>query len=73
MSDIFVAYLITFGWAITGSVGMALGIVIAVKIFDLSTPKVDEWKLIEEGNIAAAIVVASLILSVAIVIAAAVR
>jgi hypothetical protein len=42
--DIFTAYLITFGWAIVGSVGMGVGIVIALKLFDLSTPRLDEWE-----------------------------
>ncbi|MGV3485369.1 MAG: DUF350 domain-containing protein [Planctomycetaceae bacterium] len=71
MPSIFEAYLITFGWAITGAISMGIGIIIAVRMFDFST-KVDEWKLIEQGNIAMAIVLASVIISVAMVIAAAV-
>jgi uncharacterized membrane protein YjfL (UPF0719 family) len=73
MPAILEAYLITFGWAIVGSVAMGLGIIIAVKMFDLSTTKVDEWKLISDGNIAMAIVLASVIISVALVIAAAIN
>jgi hypothetical protein len=42
MLEILNSYLITFGWAIVGSVAMGLGITIALKMFDLSTPKVDE-------------------------------
>ena len=72
MSTIFEAYLITFGWAITGSVSMGLGIIIAVKMFDLSTTKVDEWALIKDNNIAMAIVLAAVILSVGYVIGAAI-
>ena len=67
------AYLITFGWAIVGSVGMGVGIAIAMKIFDLSTPKVDEWEMIKQGNIAMAIVLAAVIVSVGIVVSAAVH
>ncbi len=73
MPEIFTAYAITLGWAVTGSVGMAIGIVLALKIFDLSTPKVDEWQKISEGNMAVAVVISSFIVSVALVIAAAVR
>lgn len=72
MYDIFIAYLITFGWAITGSIGMGLGIVIAIRIVDLSTPNVDEWKCVTEGNTAMAIVLAAIVLSVGWVIAAAI-
>ncbi|QDT04725.1 hypothetical protein K227x_31200 [Rubripirellula lacrimiformis] len=72
MAEIFEAYLITFGWAITGSISMGLGIIIAVKMFDLSTTKVDEWQLIKDNNIAMAIILAALILSVGYVIGAAI-
>ena len=72
MPDILYAYLVTFGWAITGSIGMGLGIVIALKIIDFSTPHVDEWKCVSEGNISMGIVLAAVILSVGWVIAAAI-
>jgi uncharacterized membrane protein YjfL (UPF0719 family) len=71
--SIFVAYLVTFGWAVVGSVGMGVGIIIALRLFDLSTPKLDEWQLIKEGNISMAIVLASIILALGIVVASAVR
>jgi uncharacterized membrane protein YjfL (UPF0719 family) len=73
MLDIGTAYLITFGWAIVGSVAMGLGIIIALKLFALSTRKVDEWELIKQGNIAMAIILAAVIVSLGIVISAAVR
>ena len=73
MQDILTAYLITFGWAITGSIGMGLGIIIALKMFDFSTRDVDEWELIKQGNIPVAIILAAVIISLGIVIAAAVR
>jgi uncharacterized membrane protein YjfL (UPF0719 family) len=72
MTDILFQYLITFGWALTGSVSMAIGIAIALKIFDVSTPKIDEWKCIEQGNIAMAIVIAAIIISVGLVISSAI-
>ncbi len=71
--EIFTAYAITFGWAIVGSISMGIGIVIALKIFDLSTPKVDEWELIKQGNIPMAIVLAAIILSLGMVIAGAIH
>jgi len=59
MSEILNAYVITFGWAIVGSVAMGCGIIITLKMFDLATRKVDEWELIKQGNMAMAVVMAS--------------
>ena len=73
MDGIWNAYLITFGWALVGSISMAIGIIIALKLFDLSTPKVDEWQLIKEGNIPIAIIFGSIILALGYVIGACVR
>jgi uncharacterized membrane protein YjfL (UPF0719 family) len=73
MNELLQAYLITFGWAIVGSIGMGLGIIIALKLFALSTRKVDEWELIKNGNMAMAVVLASVVISLGIVIAAAVH
>lgn len=73
MIDILTAYLITLGWALVGSISMAIGIVIALKLFDLSTSKVDEWQLIKENNTSIAIIFAAIILSVGYVVAACVR
>jgi uncharacterized membrane protein YjfL (UPF0719 family) len=68
MAEILTAYLITFGWALVGSISMGIGIVIALRLFDLSTPKVDEWELIKQGNIPIAIIFGSIILSLGYVI-----
>ena len=73
MHDIFKAYLVTVGWALVGSISMGMGIIIALKMFTLSTRNVDEWELIKNGNIPMAIILASFIISLGIVIAAAVR
>jgi uncharacterized membrane protein YjfL (UPF0719 family) len=61
-------YLITFGWAITGAVSMAIALGILVKIFAFITP-IDEWEEIKKGNIGVAIILASVIIGTAIVIA----
>lgn len=73
IAQLFSAYAITFGWALTGSVGVAVGIVLALKTFDWSTPKVDEWELIKSGNIPIAIILSSMILAVGLVISSAIR
>jgi predicted benzoate:H+ symporter BenE len=59
MTDIWIAYAVTFGWALIGSIAMGLGIIIAVKMFEMSTRGVDEWELIKQNNIAMAIILAS--------------
>ena len=71
--QILLAYLITFGWAIVGSVSMGLGVFLALKLFTLATRGVDEWKLIKEGNIGMAIILAALIISIGIVVASVTR
>ena len=73
MPEILTAYAVTFGWAIVGSIAMGLGIIIALKLFTLSTRKVDEWELVKQGNIPMAIILASVIISLGLVIAAAVH
>ena len=73
MPEILRAYLITFGWAIIGSISMGIGIIIALKLFNISTPKVDEWELIKNGNIAMAIIMAAFVVSLGLVIASAVH
>jgi uncharacterized membrane protein YjfL (UPF0719 family) len=73
MESIFIAYLITFGWAVVGSIAMGVGIIIALKLFDLSTRGVDEWELIRQGNLPMAIILASVILSLGIVVSSAIN
>ena len=73
MPEIFTAYLITFGWALIGSVAMGVGIIITIKLFDLSTRNVDEWELIKQGNMAMAVILGSVIISLGIVVAAAIH
>jgi len=73
MTEILYAYAVTFGWAIVGSVAMGLGIIIALKLFDLSTRNVDEWELIKQGNMAMAMILSAIVISLGIVIAAAIH
>lgn len=67
ISHLLTQYLITFGWAITGAISMAVSLSILIKVFDLISP-IEEWKEIEKGNIAMAVVLASIIFGTALVI-----
>jgi uncharacterized membrane protein YjfL (UPF0719 family) len=73
MPEIMNAYLITFGWALVGSISMGVGIIITLKLFDVSTRGVDEWQLIKDGNVPMAIVLAAVIISLGIVVSAAIH
>lgn len=73
MPDILIAYLITFGWAIVGSLSMGVGIIITLKLFTLSTRGIDEWELVKSGNIAIAIILAAVVISLGIVVSAAIH
>jgi uncharacterized membrane protein YjfL (UPF0719 family) len=52
---------------------MGAGIIIALKMFTFSTREVDEWKLIRDGNIAMAVILAAVIVALGIVVASAIR
>ncbi len=67
LSNLLLQYLITFGWAVTGAVSMAVSLSILIKIFAWISP-VDEWKEIQKGNMSMAVVLASVILGTAVVI-----
>ncbi|MGI6340804.1 MAG: DUF350 domain-containing protein [Minisyncoccales bacterium] len=60
-------YLITFGWAITGAISMALSLSLLVKVFMWITP-IDEWEEVKKGNIGVSIIIASVIIGTALVI-----
>lgn len=67
------AYAITFGWSLVGSISMGLGVVITLKMVNWLHNEIDEWKLIKEGNIAMAIIMAALILALGFVVASVTR
>ncbi len=71
--NIFWAYLITFGWALVGSISMGAGIILGIKMFELSTRDVNEWELVKNGNMAMAIILASVILGIAFVVGSAIQ
>ena len=64
-----IRYLITLGWALTGAISMGIGIAIAVGVYTLLTPNIDEMEEIKKGNIGVAIIIVALILGSTVVIA----
>ena len=71
--EILSAYVITFGWALVGSISMGLGLAVMLFVFTHLTPQVDEWKLIREGSIPMAMIMAAVIIACGIVVASAIR
>jgi uncharacterized membrane protein YjfL (UPF0719 family) len=62
-------YAVTLGWAIVGAAAMGVGLGVALKIFTVLTPNIDEMEELKKGNIGVAIVLAAVILATAIVVA----
>jgi uncharacterized membrane protein YjfL (UPF0719 family) len=60
-------YLITFGWALTGAISMAIALGVLVKVFSKITP-INEWEELKKGNFGIAIIMASVIIGAALVI-----
>lgn len=52
---------------------MGVGIIIGLKLFDVSTRDVNEWEQIKAGNMSMALVIASLILGMAYVVGSAIH
>ncbi len=73
LEQLLIAYAITFGWAIVGSVSMGVGVFLSLKLFTLATRGVDEWKLIREGNVPMGIILAALIIAIGYVVASVTR
>lgn len=68
ISNLLLQYVITFGWALTAALSMAVSLGILIKVFDWMTP-IDEWGEIKKGNMAMAVVLGSVVLGTALVIA----
>ena len=68
MSEILLSYLITFGWAVVGSISMGVGIIITLKMFDISTRNVDEWQLIKEGNLPMGMIFSAIVIALGYVV-----
>jgi uncharacterized membrane protein YjfL (UPF0719 family) len=68
---ILVDYLKLIGWGAVGVFTMVLSLWILLSVFTWLTP-VDEWDELKKGNLAIAIVLASVIIGFALVIASAI-
>ncbi|HEY7322029.1 MAG TPA: DUF350 domain-containing protein [Candidatus Binatia bacterium] len=68
---ILIDYLKLIGWGAVGILTMALSLWILLSVFAWLTP-VDEWDELKKGNLAVALVMASVILGFALVISAAI-
>lgn len=73
IKQILMDYIITFGWAIVGSISIGVGVIITLWMFDKFTNNLDEWSELKNNNIAVAILLASLILSCAWVVSSIIR
>lgn len=73
MKQVLFDYLITFGWAIVGSIGMGTGLLLCLKMFTWATHEVDEWEELKKNNQSVAIVIAAVILACAWVVSSVIR
>ena len=64
-----VQYLVTLGWALTGAMSMAVSLGLALKVYSFLTPNVDEMEELKKGNLAVAILMASVVIAMGIVVA----
>jgi len=58
----------SFGWAIVAAISFAFAMGLAIKVFDLLSRGIDEWEEIKKGNWGVAIIIASMIISVGLVL-----
>jgi uncharacterized membrane protein YjfL (UPF0719 family) len=64
--------LLLFGYGIAGVIMMSVALGILIKVWDWITP-INEWEELKKGNLAVAIVVASVIIAFAMVVSAAIN
>jgi len=62
-------WLLTLGYAIVAAVSMGIGLGVAFKIFTMLTPDIDEIEELKKGNIAVAVIIAAVVLSMGAVMA----
>jgi uncharacterized membrane protein YjfL (UPF0719 family) len=58
---------LAIAWVLVGGIALALCIPATFKIFDAATPGLEELKELQKGNIAVAIVLASVVLTLGMV------
>jgi len=60
-------YLITFGWALTGAISMAVSLGLMLKLLTWLTP-IDEWEELKKGNLAVGLFLMAIVIGTAFVI-----
>lgn len=73
MKQLFFDYVITFGWAVVGSLSMGFGLLMTLGIISFFTKDLDEQAAIKDGNMAVALVLASVVLACAWVVSSVIR
>ncbi|MBI3927418.1 MAG: DUF350 domain-containing protein [Armatimonadetes bacterium] len=58
----------TLGWSLVAALCMGIGLGLTVKVFDYTTPGLDEIEELKKGNMAVAVVLGAVIISVGFVI-----
>lgn len=71
MTHLFLDWVVTLGWAVVGSIAMALSFFLFIKLFDLFTKDLDELRELRKGNIAVGIFMAGLLIAFAIIVSTA--
>jgi uncharacterized membrane protein YjfL (UPF0719 family) len=61
-------YLGTLGFALVGAIAMGVGLAVALKVFTMLTPGIDEIEELKKGNVSVAIVVAAVIVAMGAVV-----
>ena len=68
LEETLLQYLRAVGWSVTAAVGFALGVGIALKVFDYLSTDIDEWEEIKKGNIGVSLIFISLIVMVGLLV-----
>ena len=63
-----IEYLRAVGWALAASIGFAIGISIALTVFDKMTPHINQWSEVKAGNYGAALIITSIIIMSGIIV-----
>ena len=61
-------YLRAIGWTISASIGFAIGVAIALWIFDIISKDINEWEEIKNGNIGVSLIFVSLIVMIGLIV-----
>ena len=73
MSRLLLDWAVTVGWALVGSLAMAVSFFVFVKLFDLFTRSLDEFEELKKNNLAVGIFMAGLLIGFAIIVSTAMK